>query len=272
MDDSVCQKNLNTCAYWKTTLPLCNFGPIYKPGANGGEEIVFTYPAKKISAIPSLTDRASQKTTTATTITTSLQTDYITKEQTILHSEYPESSRSSTRGTGGVDSSTSASVGFEPRVTVAEGDTYTHIPTVDVVPVSIGVGLFSFALGMIIVMLIFRGNNARKAASRKRRNQTESVHLIDTGNQLSYREAANVEQTENGRYQDIQSLNTNIRMTNPHRNQEILEDVGYRNMVFRNYDNPEMCLKNLTNNHSSAECINHPVQSYDGNTFELKDM
>ncbi|XP_061179219.1 uncharacterized protein LOC133187839 isoform X1 [Saccostrea echinata] len=182
MEQTSCQKNLETCAYWKATLPFCEFGSIYKPGYNGGEKIVYTFPTKKIPSVPLSRDRNANITTTTTTTTNSFKTGKVTRDQSILPTEYPAPSRRRTSS------------------------------PVDVVSVSLGVGLFSFALGMIIVLLMFRGNKARKEASRKRRDQIQSVFLIGNGTPHSCCEDENDEHTDVDRYHEIRSIESNVQV------------------------------------------------------------
>ncbi|XP_048742414.2 uncharacterized protein LOC125655922 isoform X2 [Ostrea edulis] len=95
----------------------------------------------------------------------------------------------------------------------------THDSTGDTVVLSFAVGLFSFLVGMLVMLLLYRGNKSRMKFARKRQDRRISVFLINNARQYTSRENLNAELPI--RYQSIQSLNTpNAQIPNTYQNSE----------------------------------------------------
>ncbi|XP_048742413.1 uncharacterized protein LOC125655922 isoform X1 [Ostrea edulis] len=252
MKEKTCQENIRTCAYWKSTMPDCPFNPIYRE-ENNKEEIIFRFPTVKISPPEWTTARRpllittysgrtkrpehpdadittswehvsksrvnvenSMESTTAAYVTTS-------SEQMSTHRVNRKKSTDINTGTQPkTGTSTSNPITLTSTALTEYGVTRqldTHDSTGDTVVLSFAVGLFSFLVGMLVMLLLYRGNKSRMKFARKRQDRRISVFLINNARQYTSRENLNAELPI--RYQSIQSLNTpNAQIPNTYQNSE----------------------------------------------------
>nr|XP_022301663.1 uncharacterized protein LOC111109731 [Crassostrea virginica] len=173
MQEMNCQDKMQTCAQWKSTMPTCYFGQIYKYYGNR-KEVVFTLPAAQ-------TYISSSTPTFLSTITGRFE------GETDVETEPIPTSRSTTKDDFTVVRKLDTTNRYNTRIWEQE----------HVMVLSFGVGVFSFLIGMIIVYLLCW----RRKYERKKETARESVFLLNIGENTETLEDRNVEQIEMNEFQ-----------------------------------------------------------------------